>query len=51
MYSYIANREFPPQISFSLPAHVQVQPAFPSGAGPPRLENMLPLVVLLVMHF
>ncbi len=42
IYSYIESLEFPPHISAEFPAQGQVQPAFPSGAGPPPFEKVLP---------
>lgn len=42
MYSYTESLELPPQISVVLPSQVQVQPALPSGAGPPPFEKTLP---------
>ncbi len=42
IYSYIDSLEFPPHISAEFPAQAQEQPAFPSGAGPPPFENVLP---------
>lgn len=48
MYSYNDNRSPPPQISDEFPWQAYVQPANPSGAGPPPFMKKLPQWHLVV---